>query len=959
MRLYERLTSRLTVGSLAFLLMAGTILFQPKAAEAAVLMVNDSNPSISYSSMDPASAGRGLGDYEDDVHYATANGAYFEYTFSGTGVEYITEKYSDQGEVDIYIDGVFKQTVNCFSGSRQVQVSVYSIAGLAQGTHTIKGVKKNGTYMLLDALRVTYDSGSNLAYQKQAIVSSVRSGNAGGNAFDQSASTLWESDYSDPQWLIADLGQPYQVNRVKLTWDSTGYGKAFRIQVSQNLINWTDVYSTTTGNGSVLDTTFTGVQGRYVRMYGTKRGNANGYAVKEFEVYGNSVSYTPPAVAPPVPHLPLPSSQQVAYQKMETIAFAHFGMNTFTNREWGTGTESPNTFNPTAFDARQWVSNLKNAGFKLLILTAKHHDGFALWPSAYTTHDVASSSWKNGQGDVVREVADACSEFGMKFGIYVSPWDMHEPTYGSGQAYNDFFVNQLTELMSNYGEISEIWFDGAKGENTPQDYDTERWYSVIRQLQPNIVIWGAPGDARYIGNEDGIASETNWAKVVPQQTGNPYWAPNQYGEGFPNGTVWQSGEADVSLRPGWFYHEWEDTHLKSLATLTDIYQKSVGRGANLLLNVSPDRRGLLPDGDIARLTELRSWINAAYGVNLAQGAPASASNVRGNAAAYAAANLTDNNYDSYWTTNDGVTSAYVDIDFGTTKTFNAVTLQEYIPLGQRISGFNVQLWNGSSWQTAASGTTIGYKRILTFPVATASKIRIAVTSSQAPPLLNFAGVYHIGGAGQQQDSNAEQVYAFNEATGSTTTESVSAQSKAITGTPVWVTGKSGSALQFNGTDTSVVADSIVKQNFTFAAWIKPTSYNTNRMILGQGEFGSSVNMMNWWIQNGQMYFLMSDSAGNGYGLWPFVTPAASIPLNQWTHVAVSKSGSQFKMFINGTLAASRTSTADIPQVNNSRPLRIGGQNAGSGSAEVFEGIIDELRLYPQTLTEQQIYNLSQ
>ncbi|RED87633.1 alpha-L-fucosidase [Cohnella phaseoli] len=812
------------------------------------------------------------------------------------------------------------------------------------------------------ALAGILGSGTLLSEGKSAIVSSVGNGNDGSRAFDGSLSTKWESQNADPQWLIADLGKPHLINRVKLVWDDNAYATSYKIRISDDLIHWTEAYSTTNGSGGTLDVSFADTEGRFVQMYGTKRSGATAYAVYEFEVYGEEIPYTPPAVAPLLPHLPVPTDSQLAYQKMETIAFAHFGMNTFTEREWGTGDEDPMTFNPTDFDARQWVSALKDAGFKLLILTAKHHDGFALWPSAYTTHDVASSPWKNGQGDVVKEVSDACQEFGIKFGLYLSPWDMHEPTYGTGEPYNDFFVNQLTELLTNYGEISEMWFDGAKGENTPQEYDTERWYSVIRQLQPNAIIWGMPGDARYIGNEDGIASATNWSKVIPQQPGNPYWSPNQYGEGFPNGTVWQSGEADVPLRPGWFYHDWEDSHIKSLSSLIDIYQQSVGRGANLLLNVSPDKRGKLPEADIARLMELREWIDDAYGANAAAGASAAASNTRGGAAVYSPANVVDTDYDSYWATDDNVTTGYVELDFGAEKSFDAVVLQEYIPLGQRIAGFQVQVWKNNAWETAATGTTVGYKRIVTFPAVAASKLRIQITSSQAAPALNFVGAYDIdaaGGGGSSVDQDREQYFSFDEGQGGSVTESVSGQTLTIQGGYSWVPGKVGQALAFNGWDTSIVTDSIVKQNFTFAAWIKPSSDGTNRLIVGQGESGSGINMFNWWIVDGRMEFLMSDELGQGHNLWPFATANQSIPLNEWTHVAVSKSGSEFKLYINGQLAVSKTASSAIPQPNNPNPFRIGGQNANGGAGEVFDGAIDELRMYPRTLTDQEIYALSQ
>jgi len=270
-----------------------------------------------------------------------------------------------------------------------------------------------------------------------------------------------------------------------------------------------------------------------------------------------------------------PTPQQLAWQESELTMFLHFGINTFTDREWGDGKEDPKLFNPIELDARQWVQVAKDAGFKYMILTAKHHDGFCLWPSEYTEHSVKNSPWRAGKGDVVRELADACQEAGMKMGIYLSPWDRHEQTYGDSPVYNQYFRNQLTELLTNYGEISEVWFDGACGEGPNgrrQEYDWQSYYEVIRKLQPNAVIAICGPDIRWVGNEDGVARETEWSV----QDANPVIHKDIEGK------VWYPAECDVSIRPGWFWHKSQDDKVKSLEHLLDIYYKSVGRNRTLL-----------------------------------------------------------------------------------------------------------------------------------------------------------------------------------------------------------------------------------------------------------------------------------------------------------------------------------------------------------------------------------------
>ena len=420
-----------------------------------------------------------------------------------------------------------------------------------------------------------------------------------------------------------------------------------------------------------------------------------------------------------------PSPQQLAWQQMEFIAFAHFGINTFTNREWGTGKEDPKQFNPTAFDARQWTRVLKDAGIRMLILTAKHHDGFCLWPSKFTEHSVKNSPWRDGKGDVVRDVADACCEAGIKFGVYLSPWDRHEPSYGNSPVYNQHFRNQLTELLTNYGEITEVWFDGACGEGPNgkrQVYDFASFYAVVRKLQPNALIAICGPDIRWVGNESGVARETEWS--VRQRGGKPVWYP---------------AECDVSIRPGWFYHPQQDARVKSLDHLLDIYYKSVGRNSVLLLNIPPDRRGLMHENDARRLRELRAVLDATFKTNLAQAKAAKASNILD--PAHGPDKALDGDAATYWATEPNTATASLEVDLGAPATFNRSMLQEHIALGQRVERYVLEAWVDGAWKPFARGTTIGYKKLDRFADLTARRIRVRILAARAAPTLQAFGLY--------------------------------------------------------------------------------------------------------------------------------------------------------------------------------------------------------------------------
>jgi len=453
-------------------------------------------------------------------------------------------------------------------------------------------------------------------------------------------------------------------------------------------------------------------------------------------------------VAPPAPYGAIPTEYQNDWQKMEYYMFIHFGPNTFTDVEWGDGKEDPRVFNPTDLDCRQWAKIAKDAGMKAIIITAKHHDGFCLWPSAYSTHTVRETPWKDGKGDILKELSDACKEFGLKFGVYLSPWDQNHPAYGT-PGYNQVFANTLNEVLSNYGHVFEQWFDGANGEGPngkKQEYDWDLFHETVYRNQPHAIIFSDIGPGcRWMGNERGIAGETNWSTLNVAGFGRGHGAPSQQvlNTGNVNGEAWVPAETDVSIRPGWFYSPSTDERVKTLEHLVDIYHTSIGRNSNLLLNVPPDRRGRIHPNDSARLMEFKRAIDESYANNLMKGATVKAENTRGNSSKYSAANLLNGKYDSYWAADDNVTTTSIEIDLGNPQTFNRFLVQEYTPLGQRVAKFSVERWDDttSKWITIQDATTIGYKRILRLPQVTAQKLRLNIVEALASPVLNNIELY--------------------------------------------------------------------------------------------------------------------------------------------------------------------------------------------------------------------------
>jgi len=393
------------------------------------------------------------------------------------------------------------------------------------------------------------------------------------------------------------------------------------------------------------------------------------------------------------PQRPTPSPSQLLWQRDELAIFIHFGINTFTDREWGDGSEDPAIFEPVNLDARQWAREARAAGFRAMVLTAKHHDGFCLWPTATSRHSVVSSPWRGGAGDLVREFADACRAEGLRAGLYLSPWDQNSPVYGDSPRYNDLYCDQLTELLTRYGSIHEVWFDGANGEGPNgrrQEYDWSRYWGLVRELQPDAVMFSDAGpDIRWIGNEIGVAGETNWSTVDPDVVPYPgatgEQVSNMLQHGDPNGTVWRPGETDVSIRPGWFYHPAEDERVKSVDDLVSLYFTSVGRNSKLLLNIPPTRDGLLHATDVQRIRGMRARLDTVFAEDRLE-----------------------------------------EIESGRGATVSIAELREDITQGQSVARYRLNGRVDGSWRELSNGTTIGYKKLDRFDPVNVTAVRVEV-----------------------------------------------------------------------------------------------------------------------------------------------------------------------------------------------------------------------------------------
>jgi len=462
----------------------------------------------------------------------------------------------------------------------------------------------------------------------------------------------------------------------------------------------------------------------------------------------------------PAPYGPLPSEAQLHWHEMELCAFLHFSMNTFTGKEWGYGDEDPALFHPTAFDADAIITALKAGGMKGAILTCKHHDGFCLWPTRTTDHSIKRSTWREGKGDVVRDISEAARRHGLRFGVYLSPWDRNSPLYGKPE-YVEIYRSQLRELLTNYGPISEVWHDGANGgdgyyggakEQRLIDkrtyYDWPRTWQIVRALQPGTVIFSDVGpDIRWVGNESGFANETCWVTYDPVgEDGGPaapgYVRAKEGETGHRHGSHWMPAECDVSIRPGWFWHAPENARVKMPSDLIDLYYKSTGRGASLLLNVPPDRRGLLSESDVASLQRFSARLQSTFATNLAKEAKMTTATVRGNDPAFGPRNLIDGDRYTYWTTVDSVTTPEVVMEFPRPVTFNVVRLRENIRLGQRIEAFELDRWASGAWKSFAHGTSIGSCRLVRASESvTTTRVRLRITQSPVCPALSELGLF--------------------------------------------------------------------------------------------------------------------------------------------------------------------------------------------------------------------------
>ena len=447
-----------------------------------------------------------------------------------------------------------------------------------------------------------------------------------------------------------------------------------------------------------------------------------------------------------------PNENQMRWQEMEYYGFIHLSLNTYTDQSWGFGDEDINLFNPEKLDCRQWARICKESGMKGVILTAKHHGGFCLWPSQYTEYSVKNAPWRGGKGDVVRDMADACREYGLKFGVYLSPWDRNRADYGKPE-YITYFRNQLTELLTNYGPVFEVWFDGANGgdgyygganETRTIDrttyYDWKNTYALVRRLQPDIVIWndgGERADLRWVGTEEGYVGETNWSLL--NATGEVTWPMLHFG--LESGDSWVPAEVNTSIRPEWFYHPAEDDKVKTIPHLMDTYYRSIGHNATLLLNFPIMPNGLIHPKDEAAALGFAQAVRESFAINLAHGATASATNVRGDAAAFAAGKAIDGDASTYWATEDSVKAASLTIDLGRPTLVNRLVAQEHIRLGQRVKAFTVEVLVDGLWKQVAHGTTIGYKRIVRFPGVTATQVRLNITEAKGCPVISQVGLY--------------------------------------------------------------------------------------------------------------------------------------------------------------------------------------------------------------------------
>ena len=510
-------------------------------------------------------------------------------------------------------------------------------------------------------------------------------------------------------------------------------------------------------------------------------------------------------------HGPLPSKAQLDYHKEELAAFIHYGMNTYTNSEWGHGNEDPKNFNPTNLDTDQWIRTLKETGFKRTIMVVKHHDGFVIYPSKYTNHTVAASPWKDGKGDLLEEISKSATKYDMNMGVYLSPWDVNSPKYkvATQKEYNEYYLNQLKEILGNpkygnKGKFIEVWMDGARGSGAQKvTYTFDEWFKYIKEAEGDIAIFSAePTSIRWIGNERGIAGDPVWHKVkkanITENVKNEY-----LNHGDPDGDMYSVGEADVSIRSGWFYHD--NQQPKSLKELMDIYFKSVGRGTPLLLNIPPNKEGKFADADVARLKEFKATLDQMYATDFAKGATVTASSTRRNHL-YKASHLTDGKDDTSWALSNDATTGSFTVDLGQKRRFDVVELKEDIAKGQRISGFKIEVEINGRWVPYGEGSTVGYRRLVQSQPVEAQKIRVTITGSQATPILTNFSVFKTPSTIEKNDGYPLGLEYHSNTTADKEGTTWYNESEGIRGTSMWTNKKDAKVTyRFTGTKAYIVS----------------------------------------------------------------------------------------------------------------------------------------------------------
>ena len=510
-------------------------------------------------------------------------------------------------------------------------------------------------------------------------------------------------------------------------------------------------------------------------------------------------------------HGPLPSKAQLDYHKEELAAFIHYGMNTYTNSEWGHGNEDPKNFNPTNLDTDQWIRTLKETGFKRTIMVVKHHDGFVIYPSKYTNHTVAASPWKDGKGDLLEEISKSATKYDMNMGVYLSPWDVNSPKYkvATQKEYNEYYLNQLKEILGNpkygnKGKFIEVWMDGARGSGAQKvTYTFDEWFKYIKEAEGDIAIFSAePTSVRWIGNERGIAGDPVWHKVkkanITENVKNEY-----LNHGDPDGDMYSVGEADVSIRSGWFYHD--NQQPKSLKELMDIYFKSVGRGTPLLLNIPPNKEGKFADADVERLKEFKATLDQMYATDFAKGATVTASSTRQNHL-YKESHLTDGKDDTSWALSNDATTGSFTVDLGQKRRFDVVELKEDIAKGQRISGFKIEVETNGRWVPYGEGSTVGYRRLIQGQPVEAQKIRVTITGSQATPILTNFSVYKTPSTIEKNDGYPLGLEYHSNTTADKEGTTWYNESEGIRGTSMWTNKKDAKVTyRFTGTKAYIVS----------------------------------------------------------------------------------------------------------------------------------------------------------